>query len=59
MIALREMGLEALRKEVQEGIDQIERGECTEYNDHTLRDFFEGVRIDGGKKLEAKRQTSG
>jgi antitoxin ParD1/3/4 len=56
---LREMRLEALRKEIQEGIGQIERGEYTEYNEHTLRDFFEGVRIEGGKKLEAKRQTSG
>jgi antitoxin ParD1/3/4 len=56
---LREMRLEALRKEIQEGIDQIGRGGYTEYDEQTLGDFFEGVRIEGGKKLEAKRQTGG
>jgi antitoxin ParD1/3/4 len=56
---LREMRLDLLGKEIQVGIDQIERGEYTEYNEHTLRGFFEGVRIEGGKQLEAKRQTSG
>lgn len=56
---LREMRLELLRKEIQEGIDQIERAEYTEYNEHTLRDLFEGVRIEGEKRLKANRQISG
>jgi antitoxin ParD1/3/4 len=56
---LREMRLKILRKEIQEGIDQIEHGEYTEYDEQTLRDFFEGIRMEGSKRLEAKRQNSG
>ena len=56
---LREMRLKILRKEIQEGIDQIEHGEYTEYDEQSLGDFFEGIRIEGGKRLGAKRQDSG
>ena len=59
MSALREMRLAMLRKEIQEGIAQVERGEYTEYDEQTLGNFFEGVRMEGGEKLEANRQTSG
>ena len=38
---VREMRLEDLRKEIQIGIDQLERGESTEYTTETLHELFD------------------
>lgn len=56
---LREIRLEELRKEIQIGIDQIERGEYTEYDEHTLKNLFDDIRAGGKKKLESERTKKG
>ena len=48
---MRAMKLEALRKEIQVGIDQVEAGEYTEYTEETLGNFFEGIKRDGRRDL--------
>ena len=50
-LELREMKLEALRKDIQVGIDQIEAGEYTEYTEETLTDFFDEVMREGRRDM--------
>ncbi len=52
---VREMRLEDLRKEIQIGIDQLERGESTEYTTETLHELFDDIRARGKERLEARR----
>jgi len=40
-----------LKADVLEGFAQIERGEYTEYDEHSLKDLFEGVKKRGRAKL--------
>ena len=56
---LRDFRLDELRKEIQIGIDQIERGESTEYTTETLHELFDDIRARGRTKLEARRQKEG
>ena len=53
---LRDIRLDELRKEIQIGIDQIERGESTEYTTETLHELFDGIRARGKERLEARRR---
>ena len=48
---IREMKLEALRKDLQVGIDQLEAGEGTEYTEETLTEFFDEIMRDGRRDL--------
>ena len=50
-LELREIKLEALRKDIQVGIDQIEAGEYTEYIEETLTDFFDEVMREGRRDM--------
>lgn len=50
----REGRLEALRKDAQVGLEQLQRGEFTEYDDNTLRDFFQEIKLQGRERLGAK-----
>jgi antitoxin ParD1/3/4 len=43
--------LARLRAEAQIGIDQVARGEYTEYDDNSLREFFEEVKRTGREEL--------
>ena len=52
----REHKLAELRREIQLGDEQFERGEYTEYDDETLKDFFEDIKRSGRERLKAKRQ---
>jgi antitoxin ParD1/3/4 len=56
---LQEVRLESLRKEIQIGVDQLERGEYTEYDEHALDRFFAGIRNEGRSRLEAKGEIGG
>lgn len=47
--------LAALRKDVQIGIDQLERGEYTEYTDETLHELFDKVTRRGLERLESNK----
>jgi prevent-host-death family protein len=55
---MREMKLEALRKEIQVGVDQIKAGEYTEYTEYTeetLTEFFDDIVSQGREKLGLMR----
>ncbi len=56
---IRELRLEDLRKEIQIGIDQLERGESTEYTTETLNELFDDIKARGRARLEARRQKEG
>ena len=56
---VREMRLEDVRNEIQIGIDQLERGESTEYTKETLHELFDDVKARGRVKLDARRQKEG
>jgi antitoxin ParD1/3/4 len=48
--------LEALRKEIAKGVEQIERGEYIEVSRAGLRDFFEGIKRRGRRRLAQRRK---
>jgi antitoxin ParD1/3/4 len=50
--------LEGLRRDVQVGLDQLERGEYRDYTTETLHELFEEVEVEGRKRLEAKLQRN-
>ena len=52
---VREMRLEDLRKEIQIGIDHIDRGESTESTTETLHELFDDIKARGRAKLDARR----
>lgn len=43
-----------LRREVQEGIDALDRGDYVTYDDQGLRGFVEGVKARGRAKLSGR-----
>jgi antitoxin ParD1/3/4 len=45
-----------LRREVREGFAQIERGEYTEYDEHTIKDLVADIKDRGMKRLAGKRK---
>lgn len=51
---LRQIRLEELRKEIAIGIEELERGEFTEYDEDSLGELFEDVKRRGRERL-AKR----
>jgi prevent-host-death family protein len=48
---LQKLKLEALRNQINLGIQQIESGQYTEYNEETLLDFFADIKTRGLKNL--------
>lgn len=55
---VREMRIEELRKQVAVGIEQLDRGEYTEYDEDSLNQMFEDVKIRGRKRLAEERRMS-
>ena len=53
----RDKKLEALRKDVQVGLDQLERGEYVEYTDETLDQLFDKLEAEAFKNLETQPHT--
>ena len=49
-------GREQLHDAVNHGIDQLDAGESTEYDDDSLRERFEQIKSDGRKRL-AEREA--
>jgi antitoxin ParD1/3/4 len=53
---LCEQGLETLRKEIQVGIDQLDRGEEIEIDsEEGLKRFFDEIEKEGEQEIEAER----
>ena len=42
---------EALRRDIQDGLDEIDRGEYTEYDEHTIKKLAKEVHERGMKRL--------
>ena len=54
---LRERKLYDLRRDIDAGLAQIERGECIELKgDQALREFFEDIKRRGRERLHASRR---
>ncbi len=49
---LRALKLETLRREIAIGIEQLENGQYTEYDEESLPAFFEEIKERGRKRLE-------
>ena len=55
---VREIRIEELRKQVAVGIAQLDRGEYTEYDEDSLKQMFEDVKIRGRERLAEERKKS-
>ncbi len=53
---MRKMRLGALRKEISVGLDQLERGEVSEYDDRSLNTLAADIKAKGRKGLAAKKK---
>jgi prevent-host-death family protein len=49
---LKTLKLKALRQEIAIGIEQLDSGQYTEYDEESLPAFFEDIKARGRKKLE-------
>lgn len=50
----RDRRLDELRRDVQVGLDQLQRGEFTDYSEDSLKSFLEEVKAEGRRSLEAE-----
>jgi putative addiction module CopG family antidote len=53
LLAERDRRLEEFRREIQVGLDQLYRGEYTEYDEESLKEFFEQVKAEGRQSLSS------
>ena len=53
---MRKMRLVALRKEISVGLDQLSRGEASEYDDQSLNTLPADIKAKGRKRLAAKKK---
>ncbi len=58
LLEWRDKKLAALREDVRIGLEQLERGEYTEYTDETLHELFDEIEAEGMRELEARRQRA-
>ena len=54
----RERRLAALCPEIQVGLDQLDRGDCTEYDENSLKEFFEQLKAEGAKDARGRGERS-
>ncbi|MCI0438506.1 MAG: type II toxin-antitoxin system ParD family antitoxin [Chloroflexi bacterium] len=54
LLEWRDKKLAALREDVRIGIEQLERGEYTEYTDETLHELFDEISERGRKWLKSR-----
>ena len=47
--------LATLRVELQRADEQIDRGECSDYDEHTLKELFDDVEAEGMRSLAEER----
>jgi putative addiction module CopG family antidote len=58
LLSERERRLEALRQELQPALERLDRGEYTEYDEHSLKVMIEDVKARGRLRLAERRQTT-
>ena len=54
---LRKVRVGTLRKEISVGLDQLERGEVSEYDDRSLDTLAADIKGKGRKRLAAKKKS--
>ncbi len=54
----RRQTTEYLRREMQVGLDELDRGEYVEFDEVSLKEFFEQVKAEGRRDLEGRPKTS-
>lgn len=52
---LRELRRAELKKEIQIGLDELDRGEGITLNEELIPDFFESIKRRGRERLKARR----
>jgi hypothetical protein len=57
LLAERDQRREEFRREVQIGLDQLDRGEYTEYDDESLKEFFEQIKAEGRQSQSSGEST--
>jgi len=50
--------IDRLRREIQIGIDELDRGEYEEFDDDSLKEFFEQIKREGRRELDDQSGTS-
>ena len=56
---IRELRRMALVREIEVGLDQLDRGECVECKDDAeLRSFFDGVKARGRELLSTRKESA-
>ncbi len=55
LLAERNRRVEALRRELQIGRDQLDRGEFTEHDQESLRALFDEIQTEGRQRYEAAK----
>ena len=53
---MRKIRLGTLRQEISVGLDQLERGEVSEYDDQSLNTLAGDIKAKGRKRLPAKKK---
>ena len=55
----RDEEFEALRRDIREGFEDIERGDYEDYDDDSLKDLFEDIKTRGRLRLAELNQKTG
>jgi len=58
VLAERDQRREELRQQIQVGRDQLDRGEYTEYDEVSLRQYFDELQERGRQRYEASRKDT-
>lgn len=53
---IRKLRLGTLRREISVGVDQLERGEVSEYDDQSLNTLAADIKAKGRKRLSARKK---
>jgi len=56
---IQQQRLAELKREIAIGLEQLDRGESTTYDDQSLKDFFEGIKVQGRQRLAERKKQSG
>jgi antitoxin ParD1/3/4 len=56
LLERRETELQAVRVFVQEGLDDLDAGNCEAFTDENLHELFDGIQSRGRQRLAAERR---
>lgn len=56
---IQQQRLAELKREIAIGLEQLDRGESTTYDDQSLKDFFEEIKVQGRQRLAERKKQSG